>query len=69
MLFSNKTLNNHTSVITMFLCIINFNKSCIYFQGLEAGETGTVRRRQKTVVTPKMAMESFRYSFMSGMYT
>ncbi|XP_060583749.1 ras-associated and pleckstrin homology domains-containing protein 1-like isoform X2 [Ruditapes philippinarum] len=34
-------------------------------RGLEAGETGTVRRRQKTVVTPKMAMESFRYSFMS----
>ncbi|KAL4222944.1 Ras-associated and pleckstrin y domains-containing protein 1 [Mactra antiquata] len=36
-----------------------------YAKDLEAGETGTVRRRQKTVVTPKMAMESFRYSFMS----
>ena len=38
----------------------------LLFQGLEPGDTGTVRRRQHTVVTPKMAMESFRYSFMSG---
>ncbi|XP_052245813.1 ras-associated and pleckstrin homology domains-containing protein 1-like isoform X3 [Dreissena polymorpha] len=36
-----------------------------YAKGLEPGDTGTVRRRQKTEVTPKMAMESFRYSFMS----
>lgn len=50
------------------LCkIVNF-VHLLYFQGLEPGDTGTVRRRQKTVVTPKMAMESFRYSFMSGKY-
>ncbi|KAK3587966.1 hypothetical protein CHS0354_014483 [Potamilus streckersoni] len=34
--------------------------------GLDPGETGTVRRRNKTVVTPKMAMESFRLSFLSN---
>ncbi|KAK3101694.1 hypothetical protein FSP39_005551, partial [Pinctada imbricata] len=33
---------------------------------LDSCDTGTVRRRQKTVVTPKMAMESFRYSFLNS---
>ncbi|XP_033761330.1 ras-associated and pleckstrin homology domains-containing protein 1-like isoform X2 [Pecten maximus] len=33
---------------------------------LEPGDTGTVRRRNKTVVTPKMAMESFRFSFLNS---
>ncbi|XP_046580420.1 ras-associated and pleckstrin homology domains-containing protein 1-like isoform X2 [Haliotis rubra] len=28
--------------------------------------TGTVRRRNKTIVTPKMAMESFRFSFLNS---
>ncbi|KAL8578540.1 hypothetical protein ACOMHN_028812 [Nucella lapillus] len=32
---------------------------------LDSSETGTVRRRTKTVVTPKMAMESFRLSFLN----
>ncbi|KAL5006735.1 hypothetical protein ScPMuIL_015541 [Solemya velum] len=33
--------------------------------GLDCDGTGTVRRRNKTVVTPKMAMESFRFSFLN----
>ncbi|CAL1537600.1 unnamed protein product, partial [Lymnaea stagnalis] len=32
---------------------------------LDSYETGTVRRRAKTIVTPKMAMESFRLSFLN----
>ncbi|GFO38016.1 ras-associated and pleckstrin homology domains-containing protein 1 [Plakobranchus ocellatus] len=32
---------------------------------LDSYETGTVRRRTKTIVTPKMAMESFRLSFLN----
>ncbi|KAH9488658.1 hypothetical protein Btru_061254 [Bulinus truncatus] len=32
---------------------------------LDSHETGTVRRRTKTIVTPKMAMESFRLSFLN----
>ncbi|PVD30740.1 hypothetical protein C0Q70_10015 [Pomacea canaliculata] len=34
-------------------------------QDLDSSETGTVRRRAKTIVTPKMAMESFRLSFLN----
>ncbi|XP_050418262.1 ras-associated and pleckstrin homology domains-containing protein 1 isoform X3 [Patella vulgata] len=33
---------------------------------LDSDQTGTVRRRNKTVVTPKMAMESFRFSFLNN---
>lgn len=36
-----------------------------YAKGLDVGETDTVRRRNKTVVTPKMTMESFRNSFLN----
>ncbi|GAB1603573.1 ras-associated and pleckstrin homology domains-containing protein 1-like isoform X1, partial [Argonauta hians] len=32
----------------------------------DGSNTGTVRRRSKTVVTPKMAMESFRLSFLNN---
>ncbi|XP_055895083.1 uncharacterized protein LOC106060612 isoform X4 [Biomphalaria glabrata] len=32
---------------------------------LDSHDTGTVRRRAKTIVTPKMAMESFRLSFLN----
>nr|XP_022305026.1 ras-associated and pleckstrin homology domains-containing protein 1-like isoform X2 [Crassostrea virginica] len=32
---------------------------------LNSDDTGTVRRKKKTVVTPKMAMESFRSSFLN----
>ncbi|XP_036362670.1 ras-associated and pleckstrin homology domains-containing protein 1 isoform X4 [Octopus sinensis] len=32
----------------------------------DGSNTGTVRRRNKTVVTPKMAMESFRLSFLNN---
>ncbi|XP_056007058.1 ras-associated and pleckstrin homology domains-containing protein 1-like isoform X4 [Ostrea edulis] len=31
----------------------------------DSDDTGTVRRKKKTVVTPKMAMESFRSSFLN----
>ena len=36
-----------------------------FLQDLDSSETGTVRRRAKTIVTPKMAMESFRLSFLN----
>lgn len=32
---------------------------------LNSDDTGTVRRKKKTVLTPKMAMESFRSSFLN----
>ncbi|XP_061186037.1 ras-associated and pleckstrin homology domains-containing protein 1-like isoform X2 [Saccostrea echinata] len=34
-------------------------------KSLDSDDTGTVRRKKKTVVTPKMAMESFRSSFLN----
>ncbi|CAG2184969.1 RAPH1 [Mytilus edulis] len=33
---------------------------------LDSDGTDTVRRRNKTIVTPKMAMESFRFSFLNS---
>ena len=40
--------------------------SVIILQDDDSDGTGTVRRRNKTVVTPKMAMESFRFSFLNS---
>ncbi|XP_059163290.1 ras-associated and pleckstrin homology domains-containing protein 1-like isoform X2 [Physella acuta] len=43
---------------------IHIKKPC-QCSDLDPHETGTVRRRTKTIVTPKMAMESFRLSFLN----
>lgn len=52
---------NFVSVMLMFDGLL-----LLYLQGLDSEDTGTVKRRNKTVVTPKMAMESFRYSFLNA---